>query len=153
MTIVSSTGGDVGGLGLPALVSGNILRSFSGWLSEDGDPSFQISFATPVTDFSATFAGISTASAVRVFSYNGSTLLDTAAAVAGTGQQVISVSGVGLITSVKVTPGSFDDWVGVDNIAFTPSESAPVPEPSTFVAMALGLTVVSLSRLRRRAKR
>ena len=42
MGIVASTGADVGGLGGPALVSGNILHSFSGWLAEDGDASFAV---------------------------------------------------------------------------------------------------------------
>ena len=58
MTIVSSTGADVGGMGTPALVSGNILRSFDGWLAENGDASFLITFSPPVTIFSATFAGV-----------------------------------------------------------------------------------------------
>ena len=36
---------DKDGLGAPALVSGNLLRSFDGWLLEDGDPSFTASFS------------------------------------------------------------------------------------------------------------
>jgi PEP-CTERM motif len=143
MTIVSSTGADVGGLGTPGLVSGNLLRSFNGWFGENGDASFLISFSTPVTSVSATFAGVSTAADVTMWAYNGSTLLGT---VSGTtvGQFVLTINGAS-ITSVAVRPGSFDDWVGVDNVVF-----APVPEPGTYGMMALGLVGIGLLMRRRR---
>ncbi len=126
MTIVSSTGADVGGLGTPALVSGNILRSFGGWLNEDGDPSFLVTFSTPVSSFSATFAGVSTGADVTIFAYNGAVLLGTVSG-ASTGQFVLSFANPS-ITSVAVRPGSFNDWVGVDNITFT-----PLPTPPTLI--------------------
>ncbi|MFO0952767.1 MAG: hypothetical protein U0835_16785 [Isosphaeraceae bacterium] len=128
MTVVSSTGSDVGGLGTPSLVSGNLLRSFDGWLDEDGDPSFRATFAGGVSFFSADFAGIAAPASTRIFAYNGTTLLTTATA-AGTGQQTLSVSSATPITSVVVTPGDFFDWVGVDNIRYTTLATA-VPEPS-----------------------
>ena len=139
MAIVSSTGADVGGLGLPSLVSGNILHSFNGWLGENGDPSFRIAFSTPVTLVSATFAGVSTPADVRLFAYDGTTLLAT---VTGTtaGQFVLSFIG-STITSVVITPGSYDDWVGVDNIVFQ-----PVPEVSTYAMMGLGLALLAFRR-------
>jgi hypothetical protein len=136
LTVVSSTGSDVGGLGTPALVSGNMIRSFNGWLAEDGDASFRVSFATDVTSFSANFAGVATPSSTRIFAFNGTTLLTTVAATTATGQQNLSVSGIGPITSVVVAPGDFFDWVGVDNISFT---TADVPEPSSSALMGLGL--------------
>ncbi len=123
LTIADAAGSGVGGLRAPSLVSGNLLHSINGWANEDGDASFRISFANPVRDFSATFAGIKTAGSTRVFAYNGATLLATVAA-ARTGQQVVSVSGVGLIASVAVTPGDYSDWVGVDDITFTPSQQS-----------------------------
>ena len=86
-----STGADVGGLGTPALVTGNLLRSFNGWLSEDGDPSFSISFAKPITSFSADLAGISAPSSSWLFTYNGLTLLSTASA-ASSGQATLGFS-------------------------------------------------------------
>ncbi|MBC7941112.1 MAG: PEP-CTERM sorting domain-containing protein [Chitinophagaceae bacterium] len=142
MTIVSSTGPDVGGLGTPVgVVSGNILRSFDGWLSEDGDPSFSISFSTPVSSVSAAFAGVTGAADVRLFAYNGATLLGTVAG-SSPGQFVLSFAATS-ITRVNIAPGSFDDWVGVDNINFV-----PVPEPGTYGLMALGLGVVGWARLR-----
>ena len=141
MTIVSSTGADVGDLGTPALVSGNLLRSFSGWLNEDGDPSFSISFATPITSFSADFAGIFAPSSTRLFIYNGLTLLSTVSAVS-TGQATLGFSS-GTFNRVVITPGTFNDWVGVDNIVY-----APVPEVGTYAMMSLGLA--SLLGWRRR---
>ena len=78
MTIVSSLpGGDVGGLGTPPLVSGNVLHSFNGWLGEDGDPSFRISFASAINAFSATFVGVATPTDVRLFAFNGTSLIGT----------------------------------------------------------------------------
>jgi len=145
MKIVSSGGADVGGLGTPALVSGNLLRSFNDWLGEDGDASFLISFSTPVDQFSAVFAGIATASSTRIFAYNGATLV-TSATAGGAGQQLLSISGVGQFDSVRVTPGDFFDWVGVDNISF---QTAAVPEPSTFGLVGVA-GLLALARLRRR---
>lgn len=124
MTVVSSSGTDVGGLGTPSLVGGNILRSFAGWLNEDGDPSFLVTFSTPVSSFSATFAGVSTGSDVTVWAYSGATLLG-AVSGATAGQFVLPFASATPITSVAVRPGSFNDWVGVDNITFTPAAVAP----------------------------
>jgi PEP-CTERM motif len=91
---------------------------------------------------SATFAGVSTAADVTMWAFNGSTLLGT---VSGTqvGQFVLTLNGAN-ITSVAVRPGSFDDWVGVDNIVF-----APIPEPGTYGMMALGLVGIGLLMRRR----
>jgi hypothetical protein len=140
MTIVDSAGTDVGGLGVPALVSGNILRSFDGWLSEDGDPSFTITFATVATGFSATFAGVFTGADVTLFAYNGATLVGTVNGV-GTGQIVLSHAGP--LTSVAIRPGTFNDWVGVDNITYT---LAAVPEVGTYAMMSLGLALIAIRR-------
>ncbi len=141
MTIVSSTGTDVGGLGTPAgLVSGNILRSFAGWLSEDGDPSFTITFAGVATGFSAAFAGVSTAADVTLFAYNGAALVGTVSG-SSTGQFVLSFAGP--VTSVAIRPGSFNDWVGVDNINYT---LAPIPEVGTWAMMGLGLALLAFKR-------
>jgi hypothetical protein len=147
MTIVSSTGTDVGALGTPAgLVSGNILHSFAGWVREtDGDPSFRITFSGPATGFSAAFAGVfsaSTAADVTLFAFNGATLVGTVSG-ASAGQFVLSFAGP--VTSVAIRPGSFVDWVGVDNITYT---LAAVPEVSTYAMMGLGLALLAFKRRR-----
>jgi hypothetical protein len=150
MTIVSSTGTDVGGLGTPSLVSGNILRSFAGWLGEDGDPSFAINFAGGISNFSATFAGVSTGADVSIYAYNGATLLGTVNGT-GTGQFVLSFAAAN-ITKVAVRPGSFNDWVGVDNITYTPNAvGGAVPEPESWALMLVGFGAMGVAV--RRARR
>lgn len=146
MTIVSSSGNDVGGFGTPSLVSGNILRSFNGWLAEDGDADFLVSFTRAATSFSIDFAGVATPADTRIFVYNGSTLLATVAGTVTTGQFTLGYSAPS-ITSVVVAPGTYDDWVGVDNVTFT---LAPVPEPATWATMGAGLGAVLLAMRKRR---
>lgn len=157
MTIVSSTGNDVAGLGTPAgLVSGNILRSFLGWQTETGDPSFMITFGGfGASSFSAAFAGVLTPADVRIFAYDEATLLSIVAGpTTTTGQFVLSYAAPN-ITSVVIAPGSFNDWVGVDNINFTlaaiPQPPLPIPEPQTYALISLGLGMIALARRRARA--
>ena len=143
MTIVSSlAGGDVGGVGTPSLVSGNVLHSFSGWLIEDGDPSFRVSFAAPINTFSAAFAGVSTPPDVRLSVYNGAALIGIVTGAVTTGQFVLSFAAASF-TSVVITPGSFNDWVAVDNINYT---AAVIPEASTYAMMGAGLALLALRR-------
>ncbi len=144
LDIASISGGNVGGLGGPSLVSGNVLRGFDGWLGEDGDASFRIDFSAGASSFSLDMAGISTAADSRVFVYSGATLLTTLAA--GNGGQFQFSFAAANITHLAVAPGSFNDWVGVDNLTFT----AAVPEPETYALMALGLGLVGAVARRRR---
>lgn len=152
MTITSSVTGDVGGLGTPTgAVSGNVLHAFgnivaNGWLSEDGDPSFLITFTTPVSFISAAFAGVFTPADVHLVAYNGATLLANIVSLlpAGTNSQYVLSYSAPMITSVAITPGTFNDWVAVDNITFTPA--AAVPEVSTYAMMALGMGLLAFKR-------
>jgi PEP-CTERM motif len=148
MTVVSATGSDVGALGTPSLVSGNILRSFNAWTNENGDPSFRISFASAINSFSADFAGVDTPADVRLFAYNGDSLLATVVG-SSTGQFTLSFFAP-RITSVVLTPGDFFDYVAVDNIRYQAAVTA-VPEPGTLALLSLGMLV--LARVRRGARR
>lgn len=143
MTIVSSAGSDVGGLGTPSLVSGNVLRSFAGWLNENGDPSFSADFSTPIFSFSADFAGVAVPSSTRLFVYDGATLLGTVVGSVGTGQFTLSFAAPS-ITKVIITGGDFNDWVGIDNVTF---QQVSVPEPAS-VSLALlgGFALLALRR-------
>ena len=152
MTIVSTTGSDVGGLGTPSLVSGNLLRSFNGWLGEDGDASFSINFANAVNSFSADFAGVATPSSTRIFAFDGANLLGS---VAGTTNGQFSLAfDAASITRVIVTPGDFTDWVGVDNIVFSlaPTDPAAVPEPASLALFGVGAALLELRRRRQNGR-
>ena len=58
------------------------------------------------------------------------------------GKFVLTLNGAS-ITSVVVRAGSFDDWVGVDNITFAPSV---VPEARTYARMGGGLALLAFRR-------
>lgn len=150
MTIVDINGTDVDSPLTPTLASGNVLRSLSGWLLEDGDASFRVSFAAPVNFFSAVFVSVGPSAAlvgdVTMWAYNGATLVGTVSADR-TGQLLLSLQAPA-ITSVVIRPGSYNDWVGVDDISFTPA--AAVPEPGAAWLLALGLPLVLAGRRARR---
>ena len=149
LTIVSATGSDVGSLGTPSLVGGNLLRSFVGWLGENGDPSFLISFGSAVNSVNLDFAGVAIPSSTRLFVYNGAALLGV---VTGSvkGQFTLGYSAAS-ITSIGVTPGDFSDWVGVDNLTYTLA-GGPVPEPATWGLMLVGFGGLGTVLRRRRVQ-
>ena len=149
MTVVSSTGSDVIGLGKPNLVSGNVLRSYSAWLNETGDPSFRISFSDAITSFSADFAGVFTSSDVQLLAYDGSTLLGSTAGASNKAQFTLSIAG-DHITSVVVVPGTLSDYVAVDDIQYM---AAAVPEPSTWALSTMGLGFVAWVSRRKKHQR
>jgi hypothetical protein len=148
MTVTEDDVGSV--LGGPALGSGKLLHSFGDFLLENGDPSIRAVFLQPVTSISFDFVGIGAAftSDTSLTIYNGLVVIGTvgAAACAATCQQTLSFSAPS-ITQVVFTPGSAADWVGVDNISFTPA----VPEASSAAMLALGLGVLAWRRRSARA--
>ncbi len=146
LTIVAVGGGDTGGLGTPALVSGNILRSFNGWLNEDGDASILMTFTSPISTISVDFAGIAAPSStgLDIYSTNGNYITSVVASAGGQQRLTYTGSDIGFVV---MTPGDYDDWVGIDNISFT--VAAAVPEPETYGMLALGLGVLAIAVRRR----
>jgi PEP-CTERM motif len=152
-TDMTITATDIGGLGTPSLVSGKLLHSFGGWLGEDGDPSFAINFTTSINSFSAAFAGVFAGPDVTIYAYNGATLLGTASGPATTTGQFILSFAAPTITRIAVRPGTFNDWVGVDNINYTQNAVTPaVPEPESWALMLVGFGAMGVA-LRGRARR
>ncbi len=151
-TDMTITATDLGALGAPSLVSGKMLHSFGGWLNEDGDPSFAINFTTSINSFSAAFAGVFTGADVTVYAYNGATLLGTISGptVTTTSQFVLSFAAP-TITKIAIRPGSFSDWVGVDNINYTQNAVTPlVPEPESWALMIVGFGAAGYAMRRTR---
>jgi hypothetical protein len=147
-TGMTITGTDFGALGTPLLVSGKLLHSFSNYTDEDGDPSFLATFSNPISSFSADFAGIFTPGDVSLVVYNGANIIGTVVAPACTPtcQTTLSFSAPS-ITRVAITHGSYNDWVGVDNITFVTSA---VPEASQITMLLAGLAVVGMIGRRRK---
>lgn len=156
LTVVSLVTGvageDYGALGSPGLVANNILRRYEAWLyDEDGDPSFSILLNSPASKVEVVFAGIegaSTAADTRLFAYAGSLLVGSAAASwpDETVAQLSLIVAAPAITSVVIAPGSYLDWVAVDQISIT-----PVPEPGRWALMAIGVAgLCGVAGVRRR---
>ncbi len=153
MTVVSLITGvdgeDYGALGSPSLVSNHVLRRYLDWYGEDGDPSFRIDLATPASQISITFAGLGSAAFApdtRLWAYAGSLLVGSAVGSwpdESVGQLTLGVVAPA-ITAVVVAPGSYRDWVAVDNISI-----APVPEPGRWALMLLGIAGLGVLSRRR----
>ncbi|MCC6429126.1 MAG: PEP-CTERM sorting domain-containing protein [Phycisphaerales bacterium] len=123
---------DVGG-GSGAPLSGNVLHSFGGWLSENGDPFIRMSFSTPIDSISADFGGIFEQDISGIFGYSGNTLLGSAVINAPSGIGSASLSGIGNMDNVIIVMGSYNDWVGVDNVKIN---TIPAPASLGLVALA-----------------
>jgi len=139
------TSTDIGG-GVSAPISGKMLHTFGGWLSENGDPLFTMVFTSPISSLGLDAGGIFNSASTALYAFNaGGTLIGTTAAV-GTGTKHLSLASLANATEVVMTVGDFGDWVGVDNIEFTVNT---VPEPFTMVTLGLGVAALA----RKRAKK
>lgn len=146
MQVVLIGNGDTGDLGSPSLVSGHIMRSFKAWFKENGDPSFRLDFLQPISHISIDFAGVDSPDTVTLAAYDAQDNFLGFVAGDTTGQIRLSFDSTTPIAYVAVTPGEYNDWVGVDNISFT---VASVPEPETYALMAVGLGALPLLRRRK----
>lgn len=133
------TATDIGG-GVTAPISGKLLHSFGGWLSEDGDPYIRMSFSTGIDSIAADFGGMSYPSSSGIYAYNGATLVGQVNGTV-TNTEHLSLSGVGTITSIVLVPGDFGDWVGIDNVTFN-----TVPTPGAAALLGLGGLIVGRRR-------
>jgi len=146
--------GNVGVTGTPNLVSGKLIHTFDGWLTEADHPNVLATFDSPVGSVSIDFAGNSTtASLVSEIDFydSSSTLIDFAIAdptgQANPYQQTVSyTSASNNIAFAVIWPGEFNDWVGWDNFTF----DSVVPEPASMSALMLSSGLMFARRGRRR---
>ena len=144
MTIVTVGSSAAGAVGTPSLVSGHILRSFDNYLNENGDPSFSAVFSVPIYAFFADFAGVRTPSSVRPVRVQRQHAGRHHGPASSSAQQfTLGFTSAVPITRVAITPGDFDDWVGVDNIRFV------IPEPSTYALAGIALVACGAAKRRR----
>ena len=140
------------GSGVPG-GTGNLLHTFSGWNAELNPPVFTITFAQPISAFSATFHGIGggAEASTGIFAFSGGaggTLLGSAIAGGG-GTQTLALNALASADTIVVTPGNFGDWVGVDDINYT-TAPAIVPESGTLALLGFALAPVAFGLARRR---
>lgn len=141
-TGMTATSTDVGG-GYSAAHK-NVLHSFSSdWLAEDGDPDFLITSTNLFDSVKMTFVGDSSgASGFGVYDAGGNLLASIFVPVtANSVDDTVSLSGFGLGKFIAVLPGSFGDWVAVDDVMVN-----VVPEPTSFIVVGIGVAAVALRR-------
>lgn len=145
---------DEAGMAPSLFASGKVLRDPEAWLDhENGDPSFAAIFSSPVLRFSVSFAAVDTAGGAvadtRIFAYNGDLLLGIVTGDTQSPQPEFTLSfAAPAITRVVIAPGSYNDWVAVDNLSFT----SAVPEPSPMALLMAGIGAICLLRRRTHAQ-
>jgi len=114
---------------------GQFLHQYNDWFNQDGSPVFTINFPQGATgSISALFFSINATSNFQsgIKVYDGTTLLASGNTLkTGGGAQTLTVDFAGTATKVIINPGGYTDWVGVDNITFT-------PEPASLAGLLLG---------------
>lgn len=131
--------------------SGNGLRSSNEWNFENGDPSILVILDTPVSTFSATFAAITQSQlATAMFAYGeDGALLGSVRQIdiaTGGNQQRLTLSFGVPIKYVGMVPGSYNDFVLIDDISFTTVGGAPpqaVNEQVSFTTTTQSLTGIT----------
>jgi len=105
-----------------------------------------ITFASPVSNFSAFVANGEDARSYTVSDDLGDSVTMSLASAGGLGASTFSLAGNG-ITTVKIMSANTDGWdFAIDNIAFT--EAAPVPEPRSLLLVCVGFMFMPAIRLK-----
>lgn len=138
-------------LGEGTPLSGLVLRSDVGFMMENGDPVFTMTFRSPVTALSLDFGDVKNAfqSSPAIFALQPSSNVAVSVALSPDSRNGTATA-VGLpagVTQIIVVPGTTKDFVALDNLNFT---LAPVPEPSAVGASLLGAGVLVVLMRRRR---
>ena len=140
------------GLGEGSPLSGLVLRSDAGFLLENGDPVFTMTFSAPIASLSLDFGDVKNAfqGSPAIFAVQPASNVAVSIALApdtknGTATAVGLPTGV---TTIVVVPGTTRDFVALDNLNFT---FAPVPEPSSVAAALLGVALLGVVLKRRQA--
>lgn len=129
---------------------GNCLHNLTGWTLEDADPSFELTFLYRIDAISAVFTGVGINDNIAgMIVYNDLDQVIAEArvvdpALGGELTQTLSLTNLHAASRVVILPGTFDDWIGIDDITFT---DAALPAPS---AGALAGIACALAARRRR---
>ncbi len=117
---------------------GQVLHAFSqDWLAEDGDPSFLMTFTTPIDymtmDVVGDTGGVDGLQTFFAYYAADLTLLGSYQANGIGGVENIGGAFSSPAYYVAVAPGDFGDWVGIDNIKFN---TVPAPASLGLVGLA-----------------
>ncbi len=133
----------------------NALHGVNGWAAETGDPVFTMNLTQSFSSFSATFYAVSAATygpGTRILAYNGTTLLgSTAATTTGGAVQTLTLNNIASANRIIVTPGTYNDYVSVDNLTFNVTPAA-APEPGSLALIGLGLPLTGAFIARKKRK-
>lgn len=143
------TNSDYGSRGVIAPPISNMLHSYGGWLTEDGTPVFRMNIAVgAINQISADFVGVGSTSTYASTQYRpfiqvydaANTLIGSASVVpeASTSYQTVTASFGGTAAYALIAPGSFSDWIGIDNIVVN-----TVPTPGAMALFGAGLACMT----------
>lgn len=131
-TDLTITRTETGG-GVDHAAMGNVLRTYSGWGRETGDPVFEMLLTQPMGRVDVTFVGDSSG-ASAIFAYRQNILLGIVqpGATPVNIADVASFTDAGGIDKLVIVPGSYYDWTGVSEVKLM-----TVPAPGAAASVGL----------------